>query len=100
MADTPAPSLTPIDANGRARMVDVSHKAQTLREAADRLGLASLGQRARSSHLRAALYDGRYDVARERADSDGVRADMIGSGDRLYVYGNDGELSCFTVGSP
>lgn len=40
--------------------------------------------------------DGRF-VARERADSDGVRADMIGSGDRLYVYGNDGELSCFSV---
>jgi cyclic pyranopterin phosphate synthase len=33
MADTPAHSLTHIDANGRARMVDVSHKAQTLREA-------------------------------------------------------------------
>ncbi len=33
MAKTPAHSLTHIDANGRARMVDVSHKAQTLREA-------------------------------------------------------------------
>lgn len=40
--------------------------------------------------------DGRF-VARERADSDGVRADLIASGDRLYVYGNDGELSCFSV---
>jgi cyclic pyranopterin phosphate synthase len=33
MAQTPAQGLTHIDANGRARMVDVSHKAQTLREA-------------------------------------------------------------------
>jgi outer membrane protein assembly factor BamB len=43
--------------------------------------------------------DGHF-VARARADSDGVRADMIADGDRLYVFGNDGELSCFTVGSP
>jgi outer membrane protein assembly factor BamB len=43
--------------------------------------------------------DGHF-VARKRADSDGVRADMIASGDHLYVYGNDGELSCFRVGSP
>ena len=33
MAKAPAQGLTHIDANGRARMVDVSHKAQTLREA-------------------------------------------------------------------
>ena len=43
--------------------------------------------------------DGHF-VARARDDSDGVRADMIADGDRLYVFGNDGELSCFTVGSP
>ena len=33
MAKLPEQGLTHIDANGRARMVDVSHKAQTLREA-------------------------------------------------------------------
>lgn len=33
MSETSARALTHIDANGRARMVDVSHKAQTLREA-------------------------------------------------------------------
>jgi outer membrane protein assembly factor BamB len=43
--------------------------------------------------------DGHF-VARARADSDGVRADMISDGDRLYVFGNDGELSCFAVGAP
>ncbi len=43
--------------------------------------------------------DGHF-VARARADSDGVRSDMIADGDRLYVFGNDGELSCFSVGSP
>ena len=43
--------------------------------------------------------DGHF-VARVRGDSDGVRADMIADGDRLYVFGNDGELSCFTVGAP
>ena len=43
--------------------------------------------------------DGHF-VARTRADSDGVRADMIADGDDLYVFGNDGELTCFTVGSP
>lgn len=33
MTDQAKTGLTHIDANGRARMVDVSHKAQTLREA-------------------------------------------------------------------
>ena len=26
--------------------------------------------------------------------------EAIADGDRLYVFGNDGELNCFTVGSP
>jgi outer membrane protein assembly factor BamB len=39
-------------------------------------------------------------VARERADSDGVRADMIVHDGKLYVYGNDGELSCFSIAAP
>lgn len=36
-------------------------------------------------------------VARVRADSDGVRADMLTRGDRLYVYGNGGSLVCYEV---
>lgn len=40
--------------------------------------------------------DGRI-IGRTRADSDGIRADMIGSGNRLYVYGNSGELSAYEL---
>lgn len=38
-------------------------------------------------------------VGRTRADSDGVRADMIGDGDVLYIYGNDGELEALRIGA-
>jgi len=34
-------------------------------------------------------------VGRERVDSAGLRADMLGIGDRLYVYDNDGGLTCY-----
>jgi outer membrane protein assembly factor BamB len=36
-------------------------------------------------------------MGRVRADSDGVRADMIARGNRLYVYDNDGGLTCYRV---
>jgi len=42
--------------------------------------------------------DGHF-VGRVRADSSGVRADMIASGDRLYVYGNGGKLVAYRVES-
>lgn len=40
--------------------------------------------------------DGRI-VGRTRADGDGIRADMISSGNRLFVYGNGGQLVAFDV---
>jgi outer membrane protein assembly factor BamB len=40
--------------------------------------------------------DGRI-VGRTRVDSDGIRADMIGSGNRLFVYGNSGELAAYDI---
>ena len=43
--------------------------------------------------------DGHF-VARERADSDGVRADMVVRDGKLYVFGNGGDLSCFSIESP
>jgi outer membrane protein assembly factor BamB len=36
-------------------------------------------------------------VGRARPDSDGARADMIASGNVLYVYGNSGELVAYDV---
>jgi outer membrane protein assembly factor BamB len=36
-------------------------------------------------------------VGRVRADSDGVRANMIARGDLLYVFGNGGSLICYKV---
>ncbi len=36
-------------------------------------------------------------VGRVRADSSGVRADMLASGDMLYVYGDSGDLKAFRV---
>ena len=36
-----------------------------------------------------------HQVGRERVDSSGVNADMIGVGDKLYVYDNDGGLTCY-----
>ena len=36
-------------------------------------------------------------MGRVRADSDGVRADMIARGERLYVFGNGGSLICYKV---
>lgn len=36
-------------------------------------------------------------VGRVRADSDGVRADMISEGNVLYVYGNSGELAAYEI---
>jgi outer membrane protein assembly factor BamB len=36
-------------------------------------------------------------VGRSRPDSDGARADMIASGNRLWVYGNSGKLSAYDV---
>lgn len=38
-------------------------------------------------------------VGRVRADDDGVRADMIGDGNVLYVYGNSGELIAYEITS-
>jgi len=38
-------------------------------------------------------------MGRVRADSDGVRADMIAVNDMLYVYGNDGGLRAYRVES-
>ena len=38
-------------------------------------------------------------MGRVRADSDGVRADMIAANDMLYVYGNDGGLRAYRVES-
>lgn len=38
-------------------------------------------------------------AGRVRADSAGVRADMVAAGDMLYVYGNSGDLTAFRVGS-
>ena len=40
--------------------------------------------------------DGEF-VGRVSADDDGVRADMIGDGDVLYVYGNSGELIAYEI---
>ncbi|MEE4204028.1 MAG: outer membrane protein assembly factor BamB [Halieaceae bacterium] len=40
--------------------------------------------------------DGRI-VGRTRVDSDGIRADMIGTGNRLIVYGNGGELAAYDI---
>lgn len=42
------------------------------------------------------LVDGSF-VARERVDGDGVRADMIADGSRLFVYGNSGKLVAYRV---
>jgi outer membrane protein assembly factor BamB len=36
-------------------------------------------------------------VGRTKVDGDGVRADMIGSGNRLYVFGNSGKLVAYEV---
>ena len=36
-------------------------------------------------------------VGRERPDSDGARADMIASGNTLYVYGNSGDLIAYDI---
>lgn len=43
--------------------------------------------------------DGHF-VWRARADSGGVRADMVASGNMLYVYGNGGSLKAFRVNAP
>ena len=40
--------------------------------------------------------DGSF-VGRVRADSDGVRADMLSDGNVLYVYGNSGELIAYEI---
>jgi len=40
--------------------------------------------------------DGEF-VGRVRADSDGVRADMLSEGNVLYVYGNGGELVAYEI---
>ncbi len=40
--------------------------------------------------------DGEF-VGRVKTDGDGVRADMIADGNRLYVYGNGGKLMAFEV---
>ncbi|NQX87527.1 MAG: outer membrane protein assembly factor BamB [Halioglobus sp.] len=40
--------------------------------------------------------DGSF-VGRVRADSDGVRADMVSDGNILYVYGNSGDLTAYEV---
>ena len=42
--------------------------------------------------------DGAF-VGRVKADGDGVRADMIAEGDRLYVYGNSGDLIAYKIKS-
>jgi len=36
-------------------------------------------------------------LGRTRADGDGARADMIASGNTLYVYGNGGKLAAYTI---
>lgn len=36
-------------------------------------------------------------VGRDQPDSDGARADMISKGNRLYVYGNSGDLIAYDV---
>ncbi len=36
-------------------------------------------------------------VGRVRADSDGVRADMVSVDNVLYVYGNSGDLVAYEV---
>jgi len=36
-------------------------------------------------------------MGRTRADGDGARADMIASGNTLYVYGNGGKLAAYTI---
>ena len=36
-------------------------------------------------------------MGRERSDSAGARADMIASGNRLYVYGNSGDLIAYDI---
>jgi outer membrane protein assembly factor BamB len=40
--------------------------------------------------------DGQF-VGRERADSDGVRADMLSDGSVLYVFGNSGDLIAYEI---
>jgi outer membrane protein assembly factor BamB len=42
--------------------------------------------------------DGEF-VGRVRADDEGVRADMIGDGNVLYVFGNSGELIAYEITS-
>ncbi|MFT4822508.1 MAG: outer membrane protein assembly factor BamB [Halioglobus sp.] len=42
--------------------------------------------------------DGEF-VGRIKTDGDGVRADMIGDGNILYVYGNSGKLFAFEISS-
>jgi outer membrane protein assembly factor BamB len=42
--------------------------------------------------------DGEF-VGRVRADSDGVRADMLGEDNILYVYGNSGDLIAYEIKS-
>ena len=36
-------------------------------------------------------------VGRTKVDSSGARADMIASGNRLYIYSNDGALKAYDV---
>jgi outer membrane protein assembly factor BamB len=38
-------------------------------------------------------------MGRVRADSAGVRADMVAGQELLYVYGNDGELKAYRIES-
>jgi outer membrane protein assembly factor BamB len=40
--------------------------------------------------------DGEF-VGRVKVDGDGVRADMISDGNRLYVYGNSGKLVAYEI---
>jgi len=40
--------------------------------------------------------DGRF-VGRTRVDSDGIRAPIQSRGNTLYVFGNGGNLSAYTV---
>ncbi len=42
--------------------------------------------------------DGEF-VGRTKTDGDGVRADMIGDGNILYVYGNSGKLFAYEISS-
>lgn len=42
--------------------------------------------------------DGEF-VGRIKTDGDGVRADMIGDGNLLYVYGNSGKLFAYEIGN-